>query len=257
MIRAGELGRVFHLQSEFNYFVPDYLSPPYSTILARLQRVFKFDVDEMMGTWRVNNPKVRGGIFQDHGPHYADLYRYLLGDDIAELAAFTQKVAPTRAYEDQAACLFRFEGGATASLQISLATWPGRAFRETGVIHGEKASVRFGLDSWWFTMPYFLTRLHRNRLAKFNIWNYPFNLWRPVFTWTMGERWMGDRQMRGLIASVRGERHPLAEQLATGIDGRKAMAVVIAAYQSSTRSEMLPPGRADDTVLDTYCGEGK
>jgi len=242
-VHAGELGKVFAVQIEFNYWVPDYLSPPYSSILAWAKDRLKIDLDEMVGTWRVTDPKVGGGIFQDHGPHYADLLRYVLGDEIETISAVVQKIVPSRAFEDQTAALLKFRSGTSASLQIGLATLPGRDFSESGLFHGTKASLKYNLSSWWFVFPQFFTIFHRNRLRKFSIYNYPINLWRPVFTGVLNNRWMGHRQMQAVISDLLGEL-PLEKkaQLAFGIDGRKAMELVIGAYLSSEKNQMIGLG---------------
>jgi predicted dehydrogenase len=241
-VQSGELGQVFHVECEFNYWVPDYMSPPYSTILEWAKRRFGIDIDEMIGTWRVTDTKVGGGIFQDHGPHYADLLRYILGDEIETISAVVQKIVPNRVYEDQTAALMRFRKGTSAFLQISLATIPGRDFTERALFHGSRASLRYTLSSWWFILPKFFTILHRNRVRKFSIYNYPLNLWRPLFTGAWRNRWMGDRQMQALIAALRGELGPEKKSLlATGLDGRKAMELVIGAYQSSEKAETIQP----------------
>ncbi len=243
-VLSGELGRVFHVECEFNYWVPDYMSPPYSSILDWGKRHLGIDIDEMIGTWRVTDSRVGGGIFQDHGPHYADLLRWMLGDEIETISAHVQKLVPSRVYEDQTAALMRLRSGTSAYLQISLATLPGRDFKERGVFHGTRASMKFELSSWWFTLPRFFTVLHRNRLRKFSIYNYPANIWRPVFTGVWRNRWMGDRQMQALIADLCGELSPERKnQLATGIDGRRAMELVLGAYKSSEKEEAISPQR--------------
>lgn len=236
-VLSGELGRVFHLEAVFQYFVPDYFSPPYSTILKWAQRRFGLDLNEMIGTWRLTDPRTGGGIFQDHAPHYVDLFRWMLDDEVESIAGYVTKVVPTRAFEDQGSCLLRFQKGATAYLQISLATWPGRAFQEYGVVHGSRASMSFRMSSWWFTLPYFLHPLHRNRLRKFSIYNYPFNWWRPVFTGVWRRRWMGDRQMDALVEALSGKKlRGGSNQLAVGLDGRRAMEVVLGTYAFSRQA---------------------
>lgn len=243
-VQSGELGRVFHVECEYNYWVPDYMSPPYSAILDWGRRYLGIDIDEMIGTWRVTDTRVGGGIFQDHGPHYADLLRWILDDEIETISAHVRKLVPSRVFEDQTAAMLKFRKGTSASLQIGLATLPGRDFIEKGIFHGTKASMKFKLSSWWFTLPRQFTAFHRNRLRKFSIYNYPLNLWRPVFTGVWKNRWMGNRQMQALVAALSGEIPPEKKnQLATGRDGRKAMELVLGAYKSSEKGETISPTR--------------
>jgi predicted dehydrogenase len=239
-VQSGELGKVFHVECEYNLWIPDYMSPPYSTILDWARKHLGMDIDEMIGTWRVTDTRVGGGIFQDHGPHYADLLRWILGDEIEALSAVVQKLVPSRVYEDQTAVLFRFCSGTSAFLQIGLATLPGRDFTEYALFHGTKASMKFRISTWWFALPRFFTILHRNKLRKYSIYNYPLNLWRPVFTGVWRNRWMGARQMQALVAALLGELPPEKKsQIATGKDGRKAMEVVLGAYSSSENDETI------------------
>jgi predicted dehydrogenase len=245
-VQAGDLGDVFHIETVYNYFMPDHKSPPYSTILDWLKRHFGYDIDESLGLWRVTDPNVSGGIFQDHGPHYADLYRWILGDEVEMMSGFCQKKVESRRFEDDACVLLKFKKGASAFLQVGLNAMTGREWREYGVFHGTKASMRFSISSWWFVNPFFsysLAKLfHRNRISKFSIYNYPLNIWSPIYKGLLRRRWMGDRQMSALIAALQGDLSlEKKAQLATGIDGRRAMEVVLGAYRSSKQGVMVRP----------------
>jgi len=239
-VQSGELGKVFHAEAIFNYWVPDIASPPWSTVLGWAKDRLGIDLDEMVGTWRITDPKVEGGVFQDHGPHYADLFRWILGDEIESVSAIVSRQVPSRAFEDETAALLRFRSGCSAYLQIGLAVLPGRDFTEFGVVHGTRGSLRFKISAWWFVLPYAFHLLHRNRLRKFSLATYPLNIWRPVFTGSWRDRWMGDLQMEAFVEALRGEETgEKRTHLATGADGRKAMEVVIGAYRSSDTGETV------------------
>ncbi len=63
---------------------------------------------------------MQGGIFQDHGPHYVDLYRWILGDEVERVSGVCQKLVDKRAYEDEASVLLKFKKGTSASLQVGV-----------------------------------------------------------------------------------------------------------------------------------------
>ena len=65
------------------------------------------------GAWRFD-PSEGGGVFADQGSHAVDLLRYVLRDEVVEVAAFTDTLAEPTAVEDTASTLLRFARGTQA-----------------------------------------------------------------------------------------------------------------------------------------------
>jgi predicted dehydrogenase len=106
MIEAGELGEVFQISVDWNHYIPDLETPWLKKAIGFLAR-HGLDVLKDWGAWRLTDPRAGGGDFMDHGPHYLDIFRFLLGDfDL--VSAEMKRVFPSRVHEDQALCTVRF-----------------------------------------------------------------------------------------------------------------------------------------------------
>ncbi len=66
------------------------------------------------GAWRFDPARSGGGVFADQGSHAVDLLRYLLADEVREVAAFTGTLAEPTDVEDTASTLLRFASGLAA-----------------------------------------------------------------------------------------------------------------------------------------------
>ena len=71
------------------------------------------------GAWRFD-PAQGGGVFADQGSHAVDLLRYVLQDEVVEVAALTGTLAEAADVEDTASVLLRFARGTQA---IIMAHW--------------------------------------------------------------------------------------------------------------------------------------
>jgi len=67
-----------------------------------------------LGGWRFDPAQSGGGVFADQGSHAVDLLRYVLIDDVQEVAAFTDTLAEPSGVEDTASALLRFASGLQA-----------------------------------------------------------------------------------------------------------------------------------------------
>jgi predicted dehydrogenase len=207
MVEAGELGEVFEVRCEFEWHIPDAGDEGW-----RAKRV----------TW--------GGMLQDHGSHTIDLCRWWLGD-IESVSAEVRIVRPEREVEDLAIATLRHRNGALSTHHVTGVTH--KALREYYLLEGTRASLELAFGPAWSytaTAPFRMT-LYKNG-----------NTTRDV---TPGSEPNLDDELRAHSHYLREIEHfcqcvqRQAEPDTTGVDGRKAIEVINAAYVSAWRREKV------------------
>ncbi len=110
MLHSGVLGRVISFRTNFAHPGPEGWSI------------------EGVGGWFFQKEQAFVGAMGDLGVHKADLIRWLLGEEIVEVAAFVDALAGkvNSTVDDNAICLFRMAGGAIGSMTVSWSHQPGR-----------------------------------------------------------------------------------------------------------------------------------
>lgn len=103
------------------------------------------------GTWAMD-----GGCLMNQGIHSTDLLRWLMGDTVTEVAAYTaRRQHPWIEGEDLALAIIRFAGGAMATLECTTNVYPCN-LEETLYLFGEKGTVKAGgisdniIEEWRF-----------------------------------------------------------------------------------------------------------
>jgi predicted dehydrogenase len=152
---ADAAGRVFQVAENYRR------EPGHRAVRWAIERgwigeprmVFWIDVGERLWHWGWRDEKVRagGGWVLDGGVHFADLFRYHVGE-VARVAAFSKALQPVRYrdvenradpigvdVEDSVAALLEFEDGAMGQWTSTTAA-PGRGFNRR-VIHGSEGSI--------------------------------------------------------------------------------------------------------------------
>ncbi|TPK90027.1 MULTISPECIES: Gfo/Idh/MocA family oxidoreductase [unclassified Mesorhizobium] len=94
---------------------------------------------ETLQGWRITKPEAGGGVVLDITVHDADTLRFVLGDDPAEVSAFTQSAGMAGGgLEDGAMCIWRFNSGLIAQSHEGFTT----RFAGTGFeVHGSQGSL--------------------------------------------------------------------------------------------------------------------
>jgi predicted dehydrogenase len=220
MIDAGELGTVFQARCEFSWHIPE-------------------EGDE---GWRARRI-AWGGMFQDHGSHTLDLCRWWLGE-IETVNAEMRIVRPEREVEDAAIVTVRHHGSA-----MSLHTVTGlthKPQREYYLIDGTKASLELQYGPAWSytaTSPFQMTLYEKgNRSLDVTPYNLP-NL---------------DDELRANSHYLREIEHfcesilKRSEPQATGLDGRRAIEAINAAYVSAWRGQNIHLPLQDSPDLEEY-----
>ncbi|MBI2917091.1 MAG: Gfo/Idh/MocA family oxidoreductase [Chloroflexi bacterium] len=92
-------------------------------------------------TWKADPALAAAGVLAGYGVHCVDLLRYLVGQEVVEVSAFTD--ATGERLDDQVTALFRFEGGAMGLLASSRRAPLARSVVE---VHGPLGSL-YGLGT--------------------------------------------------------------------------------------------------------------
>jgi 1,5-anhydro-D-fructose reductase (1,5-anhydro-D-mannitol-forming) len=174
---------------------------------------------EELRTWRLKRPDAGGGVVLDLTVHDADVVRFLLADEVAEVIALTANQGLAEPpLEDSAMGVMRMRDGQLVSFHDSF-TVP---HAETGVeLHGTEGSL-IGIEVLT-PDPVGQVLLRRSDgLEELVIPERP-----PIY----------EEVVRRFDAAVRGEGRPLA----TGKDGAAALAIALAALESARSGRPVAP----------------
>jgi predicted dehydrogenase len=152
-----------------------------------------------------------GGSLLDMGVHMIDLMRWYFDERVVEVTAMTSRLVKPTPFDDNAVVVMRFAGGALASVQSS---WTARPEPDRQVtIHGEDGHVAMGRTQ-----------------AE------------PLFVHVRDET--GTRRYAPAIPASTAARSPFAHfancirsgerPLIDGEEGRRTLAVTLAAYESAS-----------------------
>ncbi|MBO7745035.1 Gfo/Idh/MocA family oxidoreductase [Paenibacillus sp. MWE-103] len=129
LIDSGEIGRVLTFQTTFGHSGPEHWA-----------------FVKSMDTWFFSKERSGLGAAGDLGIHKLDLIRYLLDDEIADIAAFSGALHKTDtegepiAVNDNMVCIVQTEGGVLGTVALSW-TYYGEEDNST-VLYGEKGILK-------------------------------------------------------------------------------------------------------------------
>lgn len=127
LIAAGELGKIYSFRTAFGHGGPEGWSA------------------DGKNSWFFRKEEAFIGAMGDLGVHKADLLRYVLGEEFADVAAFIETSAKENSnVDDNATLILRSESGVIGTLAAS---WAYNAKEDNStVIYGEKATLRLEDD---------------------------------------------------------------------------------------------------------------
>ncbi len=134
LLSSGKLGKVISFRTAFKHGGPEHWS-----------------VDNHQGTWFFQKDKAIMGVCGDLGIHKADLMRYLLGEEIVEVAAMIETLNKTYAdgrpinVDDNAMLLVKTRGGVMGSIIISWSNY-GEPEANYTLIYCENAVMMLATD---------------------------------------------------------------------------------------------------------------
>lgn len=95
--------------------------------------------------WFFDKKQAFVGTMGDLGVHKADLLRWLLGEEIGEVAAFVEHIdKPMGDVDDNAVCILKTVTGKIGTLTASWSHYPGED--NATIIYGSKGHIRIGTD---------------------------------------------------------------------------------------------------------------
>lgn len=184
------------------------------------------------GTWEQD-----GGALMNQCIHNIDLLRWMMGNDIEEVFAYTDNLNhPCIECEDLGLALIRFSNGSYGVIEGTTNIHP-RNLEETLYIFGENATVKAGgksvntIEEWRFADglddPENIKAACRE--APPNIYGYGHT---PLYA--------------DMIESIKTGREPYV----TGEDGRRALELVLAVYRSAYECRPIKLPLANCSTLD-------
>jgi len=209
IIDSGIIGQVSSVRTRSSHQGPDFWSPG--------------------STWFFDKKLAGFGTMADLGIHKLDLIRWLIGDDVIEVAGFADTLCKKDCeVEDSAVAVFRFSKGALGVLEAAWTTDPSdsRTF-----IYGSKGNIILdGPDSPIvvnFPTPQF----------KFNFSLPPGKRTQSSFIPNIPTASRNGGVFRHFIDCIRTGKTPLSN----GLEGRNSLAVVLAALKSSETRQFMKP----------------
>jgi len=171
--------------------------------------------------WRADPNQAAGGQFIEQGTHAIDLFRWFLGE-INETAGMTaNRYFTEQKLDEDGMALFRAANGATAMLHTSLTQWKNlfsfEIFGSDGYATVDGLGASYGTER--------LTIGKRDFEAPFN---------ESVTEFRGGDvSWREEWQE--LVAAISEGREPLGN----GEDGRKALQIALATYESEKSGKII------------------
>ena len=172
------------------------------------------------GTWKLDG----GGALMNQAIHATDLLQWFMGP-VDSIAAFTDLLCHDRIeVEDTAVAALRFKNGAVGTIEAATSVWPG--FSRRIEIHGCKGSVKLeseNVEVWQFADELPEDAPFREKYGKKS--GLSGGAADPRAITHEYHR----RQFEDFISAIDAGREPLVH----GREGRKAVEIILAIYESN------------------------
>jgi predicted dehydrogenase len=183
-----------------------------------------------LGGWKGTQALDGGGALMNQAIHNVDLLLWMMGE-ATHVMGFTAMQAHERIeVEDTAVACLRFKNGALGVIQATTSVWPG--LPKTIGIHGDQGSVAIEQDDllrWDFKTALPEDETIRRRFAqKVGASGGSSN---PAAISHVGHA----RQLADFVAAINAGRPPSVD----GREGRKAVEVILAIYESQRTGRMV------------------
>ncbi|RLF25165.1 MAG: gfo/Idh/MocA family oxidoreductase [Thermoprotei archaeon] len=165
-----------------------------------------------------DDKRYRGGCVTDHTVHCADLLRWILGSEVAEVyAEVGLNIRKDLEVEDNALVMLRFRNGVQASIDCSWSR-PEGVFPTWGDVNLHFIGTQACLDVESF--------IQNLSLATWKIGRFVYHYWGTDVDYEL---------IMDFIRAIKEDRPPRA----TGWDGRQATEIMLAAYESISRGKPI------------------
>jgi len=182
-----------------------------------------YDSAEWRGTWRWDG----GGALMNQGIHYVDLIQWLVGP-VAEVQAYTDTMAHQIEVEDAAVAALRYHNGALGLIMGSTAIYKGLPSRIE--VYGATGNVAIEGED--------IVRWHvgeQEVVGRFSGATLGADDPRSGLSSAVGAH---VEQIGDLLRAIEEDREPVL----SGEEARKAVAIVLAIYESARTGRPVKPG---------------
>ncbi|WP_026693970.1 Gfo/Idh/MocA family protein [Peribacillus kribbensis] len=202
LIETGAVGKVYSFRTAFGHPGPEAWSADGSN------------------SWFFRKEEAFIGAMGDLGVHKSDLIRYLLGEEIVEVAAFVENSSkPNSTVDDNAACILKSESGIIGTMAAS---WSyGREDNST-IIYAEKAVIRLE-DHPEYGM---IVQYTNGEVVKYELGRIQSND-------------EGGQNSSHVISSFLHSILTDSEVPVSGEEGRKSLGVILAALESTNTKQIV------------------
>lgn len=184
------------------------------------------------GTWAQD-----GGSLMNQCIHNIDLLRWMMGEDIDEVFAYTDNlIHPYIEAEDLGMALIKFKNGSYGIIEGTTNVYP-KNLEETLYIFGESGTVKAGgisnnlIEEWIFA-----DKLDEPEIVKNNCHENPSNVYGFGHTPLYAD----------VIDAIKSHRQPYI----TGEDGKRALELVLAIYKSAATGKPVILPLTNCSTLD-------
>jgi UDP-N-acetylglucosamine 3-dehydrogenase len=201
ILQTGKLGRVLTFRTSFGHSGPE-----------------NWSIDGR-NSWFFRKEEAVMGAMGDLGVHKSDLIRWLLDDEVTQVAAFVDTLHKEgTAVDDNAACLLRMKGGALGTLVASWTQY--KAGDNSTVLWCENGAMHIG------THPedQVIVELRDGSVEKFQIGEMATN-----------EKQTDSHVIDAFIQSIVTETPPAI----SGEEGLKSLKVILAAFESQATKQIV------------------
>lgn len=206
LIESGDVGKIYSFRTAFGHPGPE-----------------KWSADGAR-SWFFKKEQAFIGAMGDLGVHKTDLIRYLLGEEIVEVASFVETSAKTNSdVDDNAVCILKTESGIVGTLAASW-SYVSKEDNST-IIYGENAILRLEED------PYFslIVQYKNGETVKYELGKIQSNE-------EGGQK--SSHVIENFVNSIVNDTEPVI----SGEEGMKSLQVILAALESDETKQIVKLG---------------
>ncbi|WP_219835864.1 Gfo/Idh/MocA family protein [Paenibacillus sp. R14(2021)] len=201
ILSSGILGRVLTFRTSFGHPGPE-----------------RWSVDGK-GSWFFRKPEAIMGAMGDLGVHKSDLIRYLLNDEVAQVTGFIGTLDKEGTdVDDNATCLLRMKSGAIGTLVASWTYYKGED--NSTVLWCENGVMKIGTDP----TDQIIVELRDGSVERHNVGAISTN---------------EKQESSGVIDAFIGSLVTNTPPSISGEEGRKSLAVILAAFESQATGKVI------------------
>ncbi|QHT59983.1 Gfo/Idh/MocA family oxidoreductase [Paenibacillus lycopersici] len=201
ILKSGVLGRVLTFRTSFGHPGPEAWS-----------------VDGR-DSWFFRKPEAIMGAMGDLGVHKSDLIRYLLDDEVAQVTGFIGTLDKQDTdIDDNATCILRMKSGAIGTLVASWTYYKGED--NSTVLWCENGVMKIGTDP----KDQIIVELRNGTVEKYNVGAISTN---------------EKQETSGVIDAFVESIATNAKPAISGEEGRKSLAVILAAFESQATGKVI------------------